>query len=436
MAQLPRGVPFIDLLVPSADKDAIETLQTRLELAGGGGWRLLADDGTMETGPSPMGPLRGDSERVWAYRTRPWTPGEALQNGVSLAMELALSLQAKLAAFGVHGTYAWGLVLAEDVRWLHGLVLLDWLYNPRLSEDGEILEQPDDPEAAAARLPRKLAVFSALWKPERSMQFATRLPPGAVQQVEGLLALPLLGPQGDFDPRYWQGLALQLAIAEVQAHSRAADGEAGDPRPPRPGPASSRPPGPRPAPPAAAPGPPPPAPPPDDGLTPLARALREAEARAAQVADGEPVPEPEPEPAPDGAAVRWIDAPSGPLLVMPSERYDPGLLRDLRRGSLSDLPSAERPDGRTLEGWMEAGAHFLTELPLFSRLFLENRPLHRGAFLDAAAEESGVHRLRCQLPRVAAVTAVLVPAAGDSKRRILACSDRDRPLSELLAAAP
>ncbi len=426
MPQLPRGVPFIDLLVPSADKEAVETLQTRLELAGGGGWRLLADDGTMETGSSPMGPLRGDSDRVWAYRTRPWTPGEPLQNGVSLAMELAVSLQAKLAAFGVHGTYAWGLVLAEDVRWLHGLVLLDWLYNPRLSEDGEILEQPDEPQAAAARLPKKLAVFSELWTAQRSMRFAASLPQGAVQQVEGLLALPLLGPQGDFDPRYWQGFALQLAIQEVQAHAQASAGAPENiaPQTPRPAPTPSV------TPPAA------PAAPADDGLTPLARALAAAEAKAAHVADGEPEPEPEPEPAPDGAAVRWVAGDVGPVLVMPEERYDPGLLRDLRRGSVSDLPRAERPDGRTLETWLEAGAPFVTELPLFSRLFLENVPLHKGAFLAAATEDGGAHRLRCQLPRVAPVTAVLVPAAGGRKRRILATSDRDRSVAEILALAP
>jgi hypothetical protein len=420
MVQLPRGVPFIDLLVPSADKEAIETLQTRLELAGGGDWRIVPDDGTMESSSSPMGPLRGQSDRVWAYRARPWTPGEPLQDGVSMAMELAVTLQASLAAFGVHGTYAWGLVLAEDVRWLHGLVLLDWLYNPRLSETGEILEHPDEPPAAAERHPKKLAVFRDLWTPQRSMQFATALPPGAVQQVEGLLALPLLGQAGDFDPRYWQGFALQLAIAEVQAHA------AGAPPKEAPDPVAQL---------APAPAPPPPAPE-DDGLTPLARALHAAEVKAARAAAGEEDAEPEPAPVVQGDAVRWVNAPSGPMLVIPPERYDASIVRALSRGSVSELPSVERPSGQTLEAWLEAGAPFLTEIPLFSRLFVENRPLYKKAFLEAATEESGVFFMRCQLPRVSPVVAVLVPATDASKRRIVVCSDRTRGVAEILTLAP
>ncbi len=45
MAQLPRGVPFIDLLVPQGTAVQVAELQTRLDLVTGGGWRILADDG-------------------------------------------------------------------------------------------------------------------------------------------------------------------------------------------------------------------------------------------------------------------------------------------------------------------------------------------------------------------------------------------------------
>jgi hypothetical protein len=425
MAQLPRDVPFIDLLVPAGSEEAVSTIQTRMDLVGGGGWSLIIDDGTMETSSLPMGPLRGDADRVWAYRSRPWTPGEALHDAASLTMELAVTLQARVAALGVHGTYAWGLVLGEDVRWLHGLVLLDWLYNPRLSETGEVLEAEDDHAAAAIRLPKKLAVFDALWTTEGSLRFGRALPPGALQPLEGMLALPLLGPSGDFDPRYWQGFALQIAMAEVKAY--AAGGSDAPPAKPPALPGSTQ------------IGPPPnlAEEPPEDSITPLARAEQEAAADAAQRLTEGVVEPPRPAPVSDGRpAVRWQTSSRGPVLVVPADRFDAGLIRELRGGSVDDLPVSERPDASVFERWMTAGAPFVTELPLFSRLFLDNRPLYKGGFLNAASESEGMQALWCQLPRVAPVLAVLVPANGDVKRRILACSDRDRTPAEILALAP
>ena len=143
-----------------------------------------------------------------------------------------------------------------------------------------------------------------------------------------------------------------------------------------------------------------------------------------------------PEPEASGPAVRWVGDPEAPVLVLPAERFDAGLLRDLRRGSVSGLPSAERPDGRTLEAWVEGGAAFVSEVPLFSRLFLDNRPLYKGAFLEAASVGETLSSLVCQLPRVAPVLAVLVPGEAGGKRRILVCSDRSATPAQVLQWAP
>ena len=47
-AELPRNVPFVDLLLPPGVAEAAGDLQTRLDLVGGGAWRVRPDDGTFE----------------------------------------------------------------------------------------------------------------------------------------------------------------------------------------------------------------------------------------------------------------------------------------------------------------------------------------------------------------------------------------------------
>ena len=138
---------------------------------------------------------------------------------------------------------------------------------------------------------------------------------------------------------------------------------------------------------------------------------------------------------PSGPRVCWRDGPQGLILWMPVERYEPGLLRELRRGGLDGLVVAERPRGDELEAWLEAGSPFVSEVPFFSRLFLDNLPLHKAAFEEFSQEVDGFHVLDCHLPRVAQVRAVVVPSKGQQSRRILVGSDRDQAPADLLALA-
>ena len=433
MPPLPRGGPVIDLLVPPGGASLVVDLQTRIDLVSGGSWTVMADDGSMEQSLVPMQPIRGTLDRIQVYRNQPYAPGESLQGPASLAVELAVETQAKLAVLGVNGVYAWGVVLMEDVRWLHGLALLDWLYNPRLDERGEIVEGEPDPDTIEEALSRKLAVFQHLWIPTRSAALSQQLPPGALQQVESHLALMLLGPGGAFDPRFWQGFAMQLALAEVRAF-------AGTDAPP----AAAAPPSAAPveAPAAAAPPPAPAAPAePDAGLPPLARAPRDAARRQAQAAReaaesaDKAAVAPPPEPEATGPALRWLSTSAGPLVWIPGVRMDSALLRRLRDGDVDGLSRAERPDQQRLEQWMEAGAAFATEVPFLSRLFLNGTPLHKGTWAEAATEADGLQTATCHLPRVAPVRAVFVPAGGDFDRRILVCSRTDLGPTEIVALA-
>jgi hypothetical protein len=409
MAQLPRGVPFIDLLVPQGTAVQVAELQTRLDLVTGGGWRILADDGTFEDSSLPSQPVRGKLDRIWVYRAQPLVQGDNLEMAASIAVELALLSQARLAAVGVWGLFAWSFVLFEDLRWLHGLLLLDWLYNPRLDARGEIVEEPN-PADDAATVTAKLGAFQALWTPEAAVQLGRALPAGVVQPVETHHALSLLGPDGGFDPRYWQSLSMQLVLPQVRAWAAKAPG--------------------------APPAPPPKAPEPslpDDGLTPLARAAQEAAERARVAA--EEGPGEEPEEALAGAPVRWADGPRGPVLWLPPDRYEPGLLRQLRAGSLDGVGRSERPSGEVLERWMGAGTPFVTEVPFLSRLFLDDKPLHNAGFAAAAEAVDGLDTVVCHLPRVARVRAVIVPAEGAAARRILVASDPELGPAQIKAIA-
>ncbi|MCO4768928.1 MAG: hypothetical protein KDA24_02790 [Deltaproteobacteria bacterium] len=420
MPDVPRGAPLVDLLVPIGTSKALPDVQTRLELAGGAGWRLLADDGAMETSMIPSMPLRGSLERVWAVRSMPMMQGEPLQEAVGIGMEVAITTQAHLAAVGIYGVIGWGVVLFDEPKWLYGLTLLEWLYNPRLAADGTIVEGEPDAAAAEANLRAKVRLYPRLFTPEAVSRFVSRVPPGAIQDVEGMQALTLLGPGGTFDPRYWQSFSVQMALAEVQALSQAA----------APKNLAENQPAPAPPPP---PGPPAPPSPPDDGLTPLQRARRDAERKAAEAA-ANPEPEvvvPEPEVVADGEAVRWIDG-ERPVLVIPGGRLDAALVRELQGGSLSSLARSERPAGSLFERWVHAGGHFVTEVPFLSRLFLDNAPLHGQSFKEAATADGDLLWLDCHLPRVARVRAVRVPVP--EGRRIVLGSDREASASSIAGA--
>ena len=449
MPNVPRGAPMVDLLVPIGTSGALPDVQTRLELSGGGGWRLLADDGSMEVSMIPSMPLRGNLERVWAVRSAPLRQGEPLQEAVGMGMELALTCQAHLAAVGVYGVIGWGVVLFDEPKWLYGLTLLEWLYNPRLAADGTLIEEEPDAATAEANLRTKVRLFPRLFHPEAVHRFVGRVPEGAIQPVESMQALSLLGPGGGFDPRYWQSFSMQMALAEVQllaAQEEEKNGEpaAGQPTTRAPHPQS----GPRmsapnrmasssgPASLGPAPGPAAPAAPqpPDDGLTPLQRARRDAARKAAEAAaNPEPVAalEPEEPELPDGHAVRWLSG-DRPLLVVPAARLDASLIRELQDGSHASLARSERPTGEVFERWMESGRHFVTEVPFLSRLFLNNAPLHKQAFMESSTEEGSLRWLDCHLPRVARVRAVWVP---EGEGRLLAVgSDRDASAADIAAA--
>lgn len=422
MVDVARGVPLIDVLAPPGSSGAAADIQTRMELAGGSGWRIQSDDGTMEHSMLPSQPLRGGLERIWATRSSPTYPGESMQESVALCMELAISLQAPLAAVGVYGVVGWGLVLFEDPRWLYGLTLLEWLYNPRLSAAGEIVE--DDPETAEQGLREKVALFPQLWTPEATSRFVTRLPPGAVQDVESHQALSLMGPGGSFDPRYWQSFAVQMALAEVQAlagQPGGAPAALGTAAPAPAAMAASKPP----APPAA----------PDDGLTPLQRARKKAsvDAETAKARGDEPAVAVAAPIVPTGSAVRWLSGPNTPILFIPSDRFDPELVRSIQGGSHDLLGAGERLEARSFEQWMRAGGPFVTEVPFLSRLFLDNTPVHKQLFADRASEEGDLLVLDCHLPRVSRVRAVLVPATQTEARRILVSSSRELRGEEIVA---
>jgi len=423
MPDVPRGAPLVDLLVPVGTSPALPDVQTRLELSGGAGWRLHADDGTMEQSVIPTIPLRGSLERVWAARSIPLQPGEPLQEAVGVGMEVAITTQAHLAAVGVYGVIGWGVVLFDEPKWLYGLTLLEWLYNPRLGADGQLIQQEPDAATAEANLQAKARLFPKLFTQEATSRFITRVPPGAIQEVETLQALTLLGPGGGFDPRYWASFAVQMALAEVQHYVQT---QAGPPKAPGAAPA-----------PGMAPPPPPASPPkppePDDGLTPLQRARRDAERKAAEAA-ANPEPEPEPqadEEIPDGGPVRWIDG-ERPLLVLPADRLDDGLIRSLQGGSLEGLSRSERPAGSLFERWAEAGGHFVTAVPFLSRLFLDNAPLHKAAFAERSTDTPDGAWLDCHLPRVGRVRAVMV--VRPEGRRILLSSDRSASAGDIVKA--
>lgn len=313
MAELSRGVPYIDILAPAGASAKAEELQTRLDLIGAAGWLVKTDDGTMERSAVPMQPLRGTTDRIQVYRQQPMMPGEPLSMGAQLAVEVALQLEAHVAALGVYGVYAWGLVAMEDPRWLHGLMLLDWIYNPRIDERGEIIES-DDPVVAEAAVPKKVLAFQELWTEERSAELSKKMPEGALQTVETHLVLSLLGPGGTFDPRFWQSIALQLGLEAVRSWA-GTDGEAPEEESDPPGTKAPSDPASQPMTPPAVPAPEsaqkPAAPPTsDDGLTPLARARLQAERKAAEAAtageDAEEEAQLAAEEVPDGSAVRWL----------------------------------------------------------------------------------------------------------------------------------
>ena len=136
-----------------------------------------------------------------------------------------------------------------------------------------------------------------------------------------------------------------------------------------------------------------------------------------------------------GSRVFWHDGPGGPILWLPVDRYEPDLLRDLRGGSLDGLKASERLPGDRLERWLDTGSPFISEVPFFSRLFLDNLPLHKGAFEDASKDVNGFQVLDCHLPRVAQVRAVVVPSAEGQARRILVSSNRAQAPGDLLALA-
>ena len=174
---------------------------------------------------------------------------------------------------------------------------------------------------------------------------------------------------------------------------------------------------------------------PEDGLTPLQRARLEAERRAAEAAErgADEVEEVEEELEEiEGGAVRWMNTSTGPLLWLPSERFNATLVRDLRAGSTDGLGRSERPPGEVLERWMESGAAFATEVPSMARLMLDNVPVYRAVWDEKSEELGGFSSLLCQLPRVSRVRAFLVPEREDHPRRILVCSDLTLPGDELL----
>jgi hypothetical protein len=442
VAELPRGVPYIDILAPAGTAAKAEDIQTRLDLIGAAGWLVKTDDGTMERSAVPMQPLRGSTDRIQVYRQQPLMPGEPLAMGAQLAIEMAVLTEAHVAALGVYGVYAWGLVAMEDARWLYGLMLLDWIYNPRLDARGEIIES-DDPALADAAVPKKVMAFAELWTPERAASLEAKLPEGALHVMDTHRVLTLLGPGGTFDPRFWQSLALQLGLDAVrdwagvtepgtEATTGVEDDGAGPGNPaaaaaPAPGPAAGKSPG-APVAPAA----------PDDGLTPLARARLEGERRAAEeLASGVEHSEPDvlPDDAVSGGSVSWLETSRGVLLWIPQERFDPGWLRELRRGSTSGLALSERPGGERFEAWLAGGAPFTTELSSMAGLMAENVPLYRGSWDAAAVERDGFSTLICQLPRVSQVLGVFVPPEASSPRRILVSSDLEIPVGELVERA-
>lgn len=429
MAELPRGVPYIDILAPVGTSAKAEDIQTRLALIGATGWLVKTDDGTMERSAVPMQPLRGQTERIQIYRQQPMAPGEPLATGAQLAIEMAMLTEAHVAALGVYGVYAWGLIAMEDARWLYGLMLLDWIYNPRLDERGEIIES-DDPALADAAVPKKVMAFAELWTPDRAAALAAKLPEGALHVMETHRVLTLLGPGGTFDPRFWQSIALQLGLdavrdwAGVETDSSVSEGDGEEPKA-VPGVPST----PAAAPTEAAP---------EDGLTPLARARLEAERRVAEqsldTSENLNV-EPQAEAAVEGGAVLWMETSRGPVLWIPQARFSPSWLRDLRSGSTSGLTHSERPGGQLLERWLKDGAPFATELSSMAGLMNENVPLYKGSWDAAAEEKDGLSTLICQLPRVAQVLGVFVPGEGSKPRRILVSSDLEIPPRELLAQA-
>ena len=439
MAELSRGLPYIDILAPAGTAAKADELQTRLDLIGAAGWLVKTDDGTMERSAVPMQPLRGSTDRLQVYRQKPLMPGEPLSTGAQLAVEVALQLEAHVAALGVYGVYAWGLVAMEDPRWLHGLMLLDWIYNPRIDERGEIIES-DDPVVAESAVPKKVVAFQELWTEERSAALSKKMPEGALQTVETHLVLSLLGPGGTFDPRFWQSIALQLGLEAVRSWAGTDVGESAD--------GGGKPPGEPTAEtsmPAAAPvlpssGPQQPAavvPEPDDGLTPLARARLEAERKAAEAAAaGDDTQDQRDEPADeeiDGGAVQWLETEGRPILWVPADRFDASWLRELRSGSLGGLVRSERPSGEVLERWLDGGAPFATELSSMAGLMADNVPLHRKAWEALGNEKDGFSTLVCQLPRVARVLGIYVPPTATSSRRILVSSELDISVAELVA---
>lgn len=442
MASLPPSVPYIDLLAPPGSGAAVSELQTRFELMGVGAWRSFADDAQLEQ-MAPLQPIRGGLERIALGRMQPWNPREPMDIGAQLAVELAITTQASLAAFGVSGTFSWGMVVAEDARWIHGLVLLDWLYNPRISAKGEAFDGTT-PEAIKAELSAKIAVFKQLWTPERGAAFARKLPAGALQEIEGYVALMVLSPQATFDPRYWQGFSLQMAVREVR-ELHAPQGGAAPPGAPATSSAGKVAPAAPSAPPRAgssATGPvvtavssrEPASTPPGDGLTALGRARVEAERKAREVLPTAPVATVVEE-AEGAPSVRWVTVRGGPLLWVPDGRFDAGDLRSLRSGDHALLRRSEQPPGPIWETWIAGGAAFVTEVPALSRLFLDGVPLHRGTWDSGATTDGGTTRLECQLPRVAPVVAVWVPAEGERPRRILCASLLDLGAAEIVQVA-
>ncbi len=422
------------MLVPEGTSQHVEDLQTRLDLVAGGDWRVVFDDGTMERSAQPLQPVRGSHERLWVVRSHPFTPTDNLQVAASLAVELAGMSQASIAAVGVSGLFAWGFVLVDDFHSLFGLLLLDWLYSPRLGAGGDVLET-DDQATLETEMRAKAESFAQLWTLETSQLLMSQLPPGVLQPVESYQALSLLGPGGRFDPRLWQGLVMQLVLPVVQMFSTGAvPGGQTYQSESAPGP-SSQPQSsavaervPTPAMPSTAT--PFAAPPAEDGLTPLARAQREADERrlageqAAPAALVEDLPE-------VSGVVYWRDSAEGLVLCFSLERFDADLIRACQGGDFAALARSERPTGQQQELWQEAGSPFVAELPSFARLFLDGVPLHRSAF-EAAASEQGDHFvLSCQLQRVCRVQALLVDQGSDA-RRILVCSDNSISSPEVL----
>ena len=143
-----------------------------------------------------------------------------------------------------------------------------------------------------------------------------------------------------------------------------------------------------------------------------------AGALASPVATAKPSPAPapkaaEPPPAPKGAALRTTEIDSHLVLVFPEGRFDLDVAAALGKRDWDAVVRGGEVTGAQRDRMQQRGADWVAPLEFLSEVFVEGKPLSKGAFEStASALVDGFRSLDVHFPRFGPVTLLDVPGTG------------------------